>query len=131
MHKGSQSALSLKDAERNIHLTAKSRQPHNEFDGVHIVSNDHKLCFLLLDKGGDVLEAELKDRSRGSSGSSLAIRGGLGSILNALGLGLLGLRAVLYKDLQQLGGLVLVDGVRELVDCRGNFKSLEKDLMAI
>ena len=123
VYKGSEARLVLNNHERNLHLTAESRHPHDEFDGVDITCDQDKLGLLLLDKGGDVLESELDNigdlvvsfLSSGSSGSSL---------LDSLLLGGRGLRAVLVEKSEDSHGFVLAQSFGELVDCWGDLKTL-------
>lgn len=42
-----QSCFSLDNAVRDFHLPTQSWKPNHQFYGVHIMSNDHKLCFVL------------------------------------------------------------------------------------
>ncbi len=57
--KGSKTRLVFHDAVRNIHLSAQSWHPDNQFDRVDVVSDDNKLGFLFFNKGGDVVQPEL------------------------------------------------------------------------
>lgn len=52
-----------------------------------------------------------------------------GDLFEALLLGLLVLRLVLHQHLEELGGLVLVDSLGELIDRRGHLKALNQDLL--
>ena len=66
-------------------------------------------------------------------GLSLLLLGGrLGNSVKTSLLLLLGLRAVLVQELEQLSSSVLVEGVRELGDGRGHLEALaENDLLAL
>ena len=66
-------------------------------------------------------------------GLSLLLLGGrLGNGIKTSLLLLLGLRAVLVQELEQLSSSVLVEGVRELGDGRGDLEALaENDLLAL
>ena len=62
----------------------------------------------------------------------LLLSGGLGLSLETSLLLLLGLRAVLVQELEQLSGSVLVESVGELSDGRGNLETLvQDDLLAL
>lgn len=64
--------------------------------------------------------------------SLLLLSSGLSGSLETRLLLLLGLRAVLVKELEQLSSSVLVESVRELSDSRGNLETLaEDDLLAL
>lgn len=54
---------------------------------------------------------------------------GGGDVLKALLLGLLVLGLVLHEQLEELGGLVLVERLAELVDGRGHLQPLHQDLV--
>lgn len=43
----------------HVHASAQGRQPDNELNGVHIVSNHHQRSLFLLDKSSDVVDAIL------------------------------------------------------------------------
>ena len=59
--------------------------------------------------------------------SLLLLSGGLGGSLKTSLLLLLGLGAVLVKELEQLGSSVLVEGVGELSNGRGDLETLVED----
>ena len=62
----------------------------------------------------------------------LLLSGGLSLSLETSLLLLLGLRAVLVQELEQLGGSVLVESVGELSNGRGNLETLvQDDLLAL
>ena len=64
--------------------------------------------------------------------SLLLLGGGLGGSFKTSLLLLLGLGAVLVKELEQLSGSVLVESVRELGNSRGHLEALvEDDLLAL
>ena len=52
-------SLTSNDGVSNTHLVAESREPHNEFEGIDVVSNQNDLSLLLLDELGDVVETEV------------------------------------------------------------------------
>jgi hypothetical protein len=127
---GAQSSLALDNGEGDIHLLAKSGKPDNQLDGVNVVGDDDQLGLLLLNEGGNVLQAVLEHgRGRaGPGGGGLTSSGGLGGGLEADVLGGISLGLVLHQQLEQLGSLVLVQGSVELVQSRGHLQSLKKDL---
>lgn len=51
----------LDDAVWHAHLLAQSGQPHHQLDGVHVVGDHHQLSLLVLNQGGDVVDAVLDD----------------------------------------------------------------------
>ena len=126
MDEGAKAGLVLDNNEGDVHLTAESRKPHNELDRVDVASDGDELGLLLLDEGGDVLQAELNLEGGSSRGILL---GGLG------GSGLLGLLlargggegAVGVEELENGGSLVLGEGLGKLVDHRGDLKALVED----
>ena len=84
------------------------------------MGDNDELSLLLLYKGGDVLKAELEDGGGGGACCLVTCCGGGGLGLKSSDLGVLGLRLVLYQQLEQLGCLVLVEGLLELVDGGGD-----------
>lgn len=75
----------------------------HHLDGVHIVSNDHQLCLLLLHQRGDVVDPVL-------DGDGLLPRSHVSPLAllhchcsQSLSLLYLGLRPVLVQQLEQLG----------------------------
>ena len=71
---------------------------------VHIVSDDHKLSFLLLHQSGDGVDAVSHHGSSLGGSVLLPLSPGGGSLPQPLLLGLLGLGPVLVQELEQLGG---------------------------
>ena len=124
VYKGSETSLILDNHERDLHLTAESGHPHNEFDGVDVTGDQDKLGLLLLDKGGDVLESELDNI--GDLGV-LFLSSGSSNLLDSLLLGGRSLWAVLVKKSEDSHGLVLAQSLGELVDRRGDLKTLVQD----
>mmetsp|Transcript_31762 Transcript_31762/g.78730 ORF Transcript_31762/g.78730 Transcript_31762/m.78730 type:complete len:262 (-) Transcript_31762:338-1123(-) len=61
VHQLAQPGLALDDAVRHVLATAQRRQPHDQFDGVDVVSDDNELRDLVFDEVGDVVEAELDE----------------------------------------------------------------------
>lgn len=98
-----ETSLTLDNDEGDVHLAAESREPDNELNGVNIVSNDDKLGLLGLDEGGDVVKTILE--GLGLSGSLDLLALGLNSSLSleTISLSLLGLRAVLAEELEEVG----------------------------
>ena len=72
-------------------------------DGVDVVGDDDELRGLLLDEGGDGVDAVPDDSRLLGGGVALAGGAGLGALAKALLLRLLRLRAVLVQELEQLG----------------------------
>lgn len=117
--------LALHDNVRDTHLPAESGEEDNELNGVNVVGNDNELSLLGLDEGNDVVETVL-----GEDGLLGVGRGGLVTLLlsllglsketSLLLLGRFGL--VLVEELEELSGGVLVKGVGELGDGRGDLE---------
>ena len=123
---GSKTGLVLDNKEGHLHLTAESREPQDQFDGVNVTGNEDERSLLLFNERGHVLETEFElvgDLSRGVRFGG--DRGG--RFLDALFLGSGGFRAVLVQESEDTGGLVLSDRLGELVDGRGDFETLVKD----
>ena len=120
----SQSSLVLDNHERDLHLSAKGRHPHDEFDRIDIAGDENKLCLLLFDKSGDVLESELDNVGCLAAGIGLSSGLGGSGFLEALLLGRRGLRSVLVEKSEDSHGLVLSKSLGELVDRRRDLQSL-------
>jgi len=116
--------LTADEAEGDTLLPAESGKMDDDLNGVDVVSNDDELGLVLLDESSDVVQAELEVHRL------LGLGGGLLSLtLKTKGLLLVGLGLVLGEQLEELGSLVLVESVRELVDLRRHLQSLHKDAL--
>jgi hypothetical protein len=115
--------LSADEAVRNVLSAAKSGQVDHNLNGVNVVSDHNELGGTLFDEGGDVVKTELDVDGLGS----LAGTTSLSSLLEAVLLLGLGLGHVLSEELEELGSLVLVNGVGELVDGWWDLEALEED----
>ena len=124
----SKSSLSLDEAVWDTLLSAESWEEDHHLEWVNVVSDDNELGLTFLDEGGNVVETELEvdwllsDESvllSALSGLSLGLKSGL------LVLG--GLWGVLGEELEELGGLVLVNGLGELVKSWWGLESHEED----
>jgi len=106
-----ESGLTAEEAVWDILAAAKSGQVDHALNGVNVVSDDHELGLVLFNEGGDVVETELEVHGLGALG--VLVLGGLeeAGLLLLLGLGL-----VLTEELEELGRLVFVNSVGELVD---------------
>lgn len=122
----SETGLVLDDEEGDLHLTAEGRKPEDKLDGVNIACDENKGSLLLLDKSSDVLQTKLQ-LARNLSRCLLSGSGSSGSVLNTLLLGGGSLRTVLVQQIEDTGGLVLSNGLGELVDGRRDLKTLVKD----
>jgi hypothetical protein len=127
VNKGTNTALALDNDVGYIHALAESGKESNKLDGVNIVSDDDKLGLLLFDEVSHVLEAVLEG-GRGGITSLGTSSLGTASSLDALLLGSAGLGGVLAKELEEFNGLVLAEGVLELVDDRGDLQALLENL---
>ena len=114
-----EAALTLDDAEGDILLAAEGGQPEDELDGVDIMGDDDELGLLGLDELDNVVDTVLHEVGLLGTGV-LAGNLALGDALEALRLLGLGLGLVAAHETEELGGLVLVDAVVELVDGRGD-----------
>jgi len=104
-----QASLVLDDAVWHLHLPAQSGQEQNDLDGVDVTGNDDQLRFLLLNEGGDGVDA-VADNWGPLGSLGLLILTVLCLLLSALAkaasLLLLGLWAVLVQKFEQLGSLI-------------------------
>lgn len=122
----SETGLVLHDEEGDLHLTAEGRKPQNKFEGVDITCDEDEGSLLLLNEGGNMLQSELQ-LTGDLGGCLLTGSGGSGGVLNTLLLGGGSLRTVLVQQVEDTGGLVLSNGLGELVDGRGDLKTLVED----
>jgi len=113
---GTQTGLALDDAVGDTQFATKGREPDDQFDGVDVVGDDDELGLFGFNEGGDVVQAILDTDGLLSLFQGLA--GSLGSSGSSQTLLLLDLsfRLVLVEQAEQLGGSVLVQSTRELVD---------------
>jgi len=122
----SKARLILHNHEGNLHLAAESREPKDELNRVNITRDENKGSFLLLNQGCDMLETKLKLMGH-VGGLALSFRGIRGSSSLTLFLRSCGLGTVVVKKFEHTRGLVLANGFGELVNGRGNLKTLVED----
>ena len=106
----SESSLGLDEAEWDSLLSAESREEDHNLSWVNIMGHDDELGFTLLDEVGNVVKTELKNVWLITTGLSFL----LGSLLESFLLLLSGLWGILGEELEELGSLVLVNGLLEL-----------------
>lgn len=133
--KSTNGSLGLYNDVRNTHLAAKSGEEDDELDGVNVSGDDNERSLLGLDQSNAVVETVL-DEERLLAVSLgvglLAVSDVLGGSIETSLLLLLGLRAVLVEELEEVGGGVLVKGVGELSDRGGDLQALvQDDLLAL
>ena len=124
----SESGLTLDNAVWDSLLSAESWEEDHHLKWVDIVGDDNELGLTFLDEGGNVVKTELEGDWLWSDEAVLlsALSGlslGLESGLLVLG----GLWGVLSEELEKLGGLVLVNGLGELVESWWGLESHEED----
>jgi len=119
----SEVGLAAHEAVWDSLLSAESREVHDQLNGVDVMGDDDELGLVLLNEGSDVVEAELEVDGLGGLGSGTV----LGSILEAELLLLSGLGRVFGKQFKELGSLIFVDSLLELVDCGGHLQALHKN----
>jgi len=122
---GAKTGLGLDDDVWDTHLAAQGGDEDDELNGVNVVGNDDKVGLLGLDEGNAVVQAVLDEEGLLVLlllGLAFSDSGGF-SIKTGLLL-LLGLGAVLVKELEELGRGVLVEGVGELGDRGGGPSSV-------
>ena len=130
MNDCSQTSLALDDAIRHTHLAAQSGQEDYQLNGINVVGDEHQRCLLVLDQTDNVVEAVLDSvRLLGHVLFLLSVLDGLSLFDETLLLLLFDLRAVLVQQAEDLSGKVLVGGVLELSDRRGNLQAHVEDLL--
>ena len=116
--------LAADEAEGDTLLPAESGKMDDNLNRVDVVGNDDKLGLVLLNESGDVVQAELEVHWLLGLGGVL-----LSLTLKTKGLLLVGLGHVLSEQFKELGGLVLVESLGELVDLRRHLQSLHEDAL--
>jgi len=111
----SESGLSFDEAEWNFLLSAESWQEDHQFNWVNIVGHDDEFGFAFFDEGGDVVETELQMVWLWSNVAFLALLSGFGFFLKSLVLLGSGLWRVFGEEFEEGRGLILVNGLLELV----------------
>jgi len=119
--------LAADEAEGDTLLAAKRWQVNNELNGVNVVSDHNHLCLVLLDQSRDMAEAKLEVHGLLSLLTTLVSSLALSLVLESVGLLLVGLRGVLGQQFKELGSLVLLKGLAELVNLRGHLQSLHQN----
>jgi hypothetical protein len=120
--------LATDEAEGDTLLTAESGQVNDELNGVDVKSDHNHLGLVLLNQRGDVVETELKMHGLlGLLGGALVGSATLSLLLESVGLLLMGLRGVLSEQFKELGSLVLLEGLTELVDAGRHLQSLHEN----
>jgi hypothetical protein len=124
---GTETSLVLDNHKGNLHLTAESGQPHDEFNGIDIVGNQDQGSLLLFHQGRHVFETKLDLVRRLLVFGFLAF--GLGSrrFLDALLLCRLGLGTVLVEEGEYRHGFILAERLGKLVDGRRHLEALVED----
>jgi len=122
------SRLSLDEAVWDFLLSAEGWEPHDELDGVNVVSDDDELGLLVLDEVDDVVETVFQDLWL----SSLVLLFSTGDFLlsgsqKSLFLLFLAFSGVLGEESEEVAGLVGFQSVGELVDGWWDLQSLHED----
>jgi len=112
----SESCFTSDEAEWDVVLSAESWQENHDLEWVNIVSHDDELGFAFLDESGDVVETVFKVEWLWSGVSGGGTLSGFSFSDESVFLLLSGLWGVLGEELEELGGLVLVNGLLELVE---------------
>ena len=124
----SESTLTLNYAVWDLLLSAESWEERHHLEWVDIVGDDNELGLTFLDEVGDVVETELEvDWLWSDMAVLLSTLSGLSLSLESGLLVLGGLWGVLGEELEKLGGLVLVNGLGELVESWWGLESHEEN----
>lgn len=121
----------LDDAVGNSSLLAEMRQVHNQFNRIHIMSNNNQLSLLILNQSNTMIQSLLdENRLLANFTLLLAVLGnGLCFLDETRPLLLLCLGTVLVQELEEGGGGVFVEDIGELGDCRRNLESFFEDFL--
>lgn len=130
MDDGTETGLALDDGVGDTHLLAERGKEDDELNGVNIVGDEDERRLLVLDETDNVVETVLDSvRLLADVLLLLALLDGGGLLQETLLLLGLGLRAVLVKQLESLGGGVAVEDVLELSERRGNLEAHRQNLL--
>lgn len=129
MDDGTETSLTLDNAVGDTHLAAESGQEDDQFNGVNVVGDSDELSLLAFDQGNNVVKTVLDNDGLVGLHGLLAFSLGGSSSAETLTLLSLGLGAVLVGELEELSSSVLVQGLGELVNGRGNLQALVEDLL--
>jgi len=99
----SKTSLALDNGIRHLHLAAESGKPDDNFQGINVMSNQHKSGLLLFDQSSDVLDTIFYNVGLGRGLNLVAIRTSLGSSKETVLLLSLSLGCVLVQQLEELG----------------------------
>jgi hypothetical protein len=138
-----ETSLALHNNVRDTHLAAESGEEDDELDRVDVVRDDDEAGLLGLNESDTVVEAVLDEQrllvlsksweqraERVGQRTDLVLTvlgSGLGRSLETRLLLLLGLRAVLVQQLEELSRRILVERVGELSDGRWDLQALGED----
>ena len=124
-----ETGLALDDGVGDTHLAAEGGEEDDELNGVDIVGDEDESGLLGLNEGDNVVETVLDNVGLLADVLLLLALGDGGGLLGkTLLLVGLGLRAVLVKELEGLGGGVAVKNVLELGDRRRDLQAHVQDL---
>jgi hypothetical protein len=127
---GTESGLALGNDVGDTHLAAEGGKEDNQLNGVNVVGDNDKGSLLVLDQSNNVVKTVLDDVGLlGDILLLLSVLDGLSLLDETLLLLSSGLRAVLVEETEDLGGEVLVGGVLELGQRRGNLQAHVEDLL--
>jgi len=115
-------SLSADEAVGDTLLSAESWEVDNHLDWISVMSNDNKLSSVLFNEGGNVVKTEFEVNWLGSL-STLTFS----FFLQAIFFLSSGLWAVFREQFEELGGLILLNSLGELVDGGGHLESLHED----
>ena len=125
-----ETSLALDDGVGSTHLAAERGKEDDKLNRVDIVGNEDERSLLVLNQADDVVETVLDGVGLlGDILLLLASLNGLGLLDEARLLLGLGLRTVLVEEAESLGGQVLVGGVLELGNRRGDLQAHVEDLL--
>jgi hypothetical protein len=125
-----ESGLALNDGVRDTHLSAKSWDEDNQFNGVNIVRDEDQRSLLILNQADDVVETVFDGIWLLADILLLLALLDCGGLLqqSLLLLGL-ALRSVLVQKFESLGGSVSVEDVLELGDRGWDLQAEVEDLL--
>jgi len=123
-----ESCLALDETEGDTLLSAELREPNDSFNRVNVVGDSNESSFLFFDQFSNFIKTEF-DGKGSLSGGFLVGSFILSTLEQSLSSVLLAFGSDLLEEIHKGGSLISSDGLRELVEGRGDLQSLQKDLL--
>src|SRR5271154_3273565 len=131
MNNSSKTGLALDNTIRNTSLLAKMRKINNQLNWVNIMRNNNQLSLLLLNQSNTMIQS-LLDKDRFLPNLLILVTTLCNSLCfldKSCSFLLRSFRTIFVEEFEDLGSVVLVEGVAKLGNCRRDLESFLKDLL--